>query len=439
MTDQHDWDDEAELRRTLAEVPAPPPRLAVAGLLGQARRHARQRRLVAAGGTAGAVLLALVAVPSVGQVWPDRTTSPVATAPSAGATSTPAATPAAAAPIQCRVSILPPPDGLAEYGVVDPAGIRVTAMDPAGRYLVGDTYGGRNDSPVAVRWEDGEPVIIDAGGSHAAATDVNSRGDVVGIGVREPAGGPFYSWIYRDGTVTELALPAGYLESDVAGINESGDAVGNVVDADFRTRAVVWPAGSPGAPRLLPAPEEGADVSPAAITDDGSVVGYRHGSTAGYRWDPDGVGQELPLPAGITEGVIADARGDWAVGRGIPAGGSKSVPVRWDLRTGVATELPGFQARPRLGAGGESVNLAGDVVVGAPLPQVLRADGRELVLPAPGEGTAPDPVAVSDNGTRVAGNLVARDWTEVPDFSQTPAPDVPEPDPHLPRPAIWDC
>lgn len=488
MSDNDGYD--ADVRAWLAGVEVPPSRVDVGSLARAARGRARRRQGVTVAGTALAVAASVAVAPAVVQMWPADAEIPAARSTSAAPTAATSTSPGSAAtPLRCDAAVLTVPDGLAQRGVRDPAAVRIVAMDPGGRFVVGDTYGDRNNSPAVVLWDHGAPLVLPIDAHHVTAHAVNSRGEVVGSGAWEPLDSDSFGWVYRDGEVTILPLPDGY-QRVVLGldINETGDVVGNVQDREYHGRAVVWP--SPGAERpyrlpglgddppaaaeaayLLPEPGSGS-VSAEAITDDGVVVGWFAGSTAGYAWYPDRAPRELPLPAGADRAVVTAASGHWAVGYAsfaateeafearVPpdlrdderlAGATLPVPVRWNLSDGTAVRVSGYVDNGTVllnasGFGARAVNATGDVVVGYPQPQVLRMDGRTVELPVPvgllrpDRDIAVDPVAVSGAGDLIAGNVVADTWGESPIDGDADELGTPDADTSgLPAPVTWQC
>ncbi|SCF08162.1 hypothetical protein [Micromonospora mirobrigensis] len=383
-------DEEDQLRDRLAAVDVPPSRIEVAALLGAGRRAAFRRRSLRASGGVALATAALLAVPPVltggtGRPADRSALGPTATTPAATtpARATPPATPATKAgpTAGCRPAELPVPPGTRN---VEPA-----AVDPTGRYVVGNGTVGQDFRPVL--WTDGKPRALPVPGTSVQATAVNAGGVVVGL---VQNGRQEYVARYADGVWTRLRTPPGkWHPYPTPKINRAGDVVINVEPSGNSggegSIALLWKAGSTTAVRLpLPA---GANVH--AITDDGTLVGgtYVDGvGTAAYAWNQRGVGRKLPVPAGQT-GLAYAARGDWVTGGAWP---SESV-ARWNLRTGQVIVGPrwthGTGSQPY--GPGTAVNASGWVVA---LGTVLRAGKPvELTLPDGRTGRASD---VSDDG-----------------------------------------
>ena len=386
--------EEQQLRERLDGITVPPSRIDMAVLVRDGRRRARRRSLRAAGGAAVAAAV-LVAVPTI--------LTRTETAPTVPAVSSPASVFAAtpAAPSSCRVTKLPVPASV--------KGATPVAVDPSGRYIVGNTTVGQNFRPLV--WTDGKPRALSVPAESVEATSVNASGVVVGL----MADGPrTYVFRYVDGTYTKLTMPKGsWNPYPEPAINAAGDIVinaepsGNMEGKD--SIVLLWKAGSK-TPTRLPLP---AGANAHDITDDGTIVGgvYKDGvGVAAYAWDQQGKGRKLKTPAGQT-GLAYAAQGKWATGGLWPS----ESPALWNLQTGELTKLEpekpaGTTPNPVTNGPGDAVNASGWVAANG---SVLR-DGPSLEL-ARSTGVTIQPMGLSDTGLIVGyetkgDNYEARTW-----------------------------
>jgi hypothetical protein len=298
--------------------------------------------------------------------------------------------------------------------------------DPTGRILLGI-----NGSSL-VRWRDGVSEVIatsDIGGVLMPAA-VNSAGVVVGTYVAvaqpQPTG-----WILRGGALTPLALPAGARTATPMAINEAGDVVGAMMPESLASQSVlvVWPAASPGSPRLI---EPDVAAVPVGITADGSVVGTVLGYAGRQEtvavWGPDGARRDLPVPAGFIKASATVVRGDTVYGTAAkdgpvsprshddlvlpsekqPTEGTDPdfvdprSPVRWNLRDGRSTVYPVTGAL--IAAASTGWILAGTLDSFEGRIAAVSPDGTRYELPAP-KGTVGAVLGrwISDDGRAVAG------------------------------------
>ncbi|AVT30021.1 hypothetical protein C6361_11530 [Plantactinospora sp. BC1] len=390
MTELDD-EDARYLRARLATVTPPAGRLSADGLLAAGRRAGRRRRTTAT--ALGALLPAAALVLVAGGFLPwDDDTAPL---PGPAGTPTPSVSPATAA---CTLERLPLPSGATSGAVL--------AGSPNGRHLVG-SFQRPGIANLPAWWVDGRlrqiPVEADA-----MARDVNDSGTVVGDGPGPD--GKSAPWAYVDGKLVWLPIPPGFTSGTAHGINARGDVVGSL--GGEPDRAVVWrdTSTSPRAD-LLSAPEAGAYA--IGISDSGVVIGGlfdagRSGSATPYRWDADGQGAALPLPAGVDRGSVRGIRGNWAHGtaaksNGVPAlGTGPPMPVLWDLEKGTATIVDGGMVIPGAGNARGQLLLHRDGIV------LLRdPDGTQRKLPGE-EGWRYGASALDDSGDRIAGSGGAR-------------------------------
>jgi hypothetical protein len=404
---------EDNLRQRLEAMQTPPSRVDVELLVGAGRRRAfRRRSAEAAGGVAlvAAVLLAVPwvlnaanaepnASPAVGGSSGAQAGSPPATPPSPTVVPTPGGASALAVPTtragRCAMAELSTPKDMRR---VMPA-----AVDPTGRYIVGNVTVGQNYQ--AVLWTDGVPQPLPQAGKSVRAAAVNAGGVVAGLvtdGVEPEV------FRYQDGRLTRLRTPAGswHVYPEPA-INAAGDIVVNAEpkgnSGGEGSIVLLWEAGATDATRLpLPA---GANVFD--LDDDGTLVGalYSKGHAVdAYAWDRRGEGRKLARPAGSDGAAAYAVSGDWATG-GVWENSVGTTAV-WNIRTGAVTDLKSPEP-------GKKVNTAGWVVDAT--GRVLR-DGGDPRLTVPG-GQVAIAQDIADSGLVVGqamkgdgANLGPRTW-----------------------------
>ena len=116
---------------------------------------------------------------------------------------------------------------------------------------------------------------------------INDSGDVVGTGV-DPDNFPFV-YASLDGTITDVAPAAGYDTTSVLGINDAGDMVGSVRDLDGSADGFIRDAD--GTYTIFSHPDGVSNTLPRAVNNKGLVSGFR-GLTAdgsflgGFVYDP---------------------------------------------------------------------------------------------------------------------------------------------------------
>lgn len=370
---------EDNLRDRLEAVRTPPTRIDVETLVDAGRRRAFRRRSAETAGGVALVAAVLLAVPWVLNVAKADPVRPPAAGDSAAPSAAPPPTPTPSTGVpagRCVMEELPVVGGM--------KGLVPEAVDPTGRYIVGNDTVGQDFR--AVLWTDGQPRALPVVGDSVQATAVNSSGVVVGLVSEDDRAEVFR---YQGGQLTRLRTPAGnwHVYPEPA-INAAGDVVINAKprgdSGGEGTIVLLWKAGATSATRLpLPA---AANVS--GINDDGTLVGalYPDGTgTDAYAWDQTGDGRKLERPAG-SEGAAAYAvSGDWATG-GVWQNGNPRTVV-WNIRTGAVTRL-GFDAP------GVAVNSSGWAVMQN--GYVVRA-GADLLFEVP-KGQFGWAKGVSDNG-----------------------------------------
>lgn len=115
-------------------------------------------------------------------------------------------------------------------------------------------------------------------GAQAAARGINDRGMVVGESTSFPFLS-FHGWVYRDGALTNVPVPAGTIDSSLRAINNPGVAVGNTrlldckayPDCEGPRRGLVYEAA--GDVRLLGTLAGGTFSEVRGINDRGQIVG----------------------------------------------------------------------------------------------------------------------------------------------------------------------
>jgi uncharacterized membrane protein len=224
-------------------------------------------------------------------------------------------------------------------------------------------------------------------GGSAHADAISPNGTVVGD-MTEAGGTDSVPFIWRNGVLERLALPAGYGSGLALGVNDAGTVVGGVNESGGRYRAVIWTSGVPSflgpidslafgvnaggvvvgrsqdrSVRWISGAvsELGAASDPPAqaegINDAGVAVGALNGPALVPSVWRDGARSSLPLPESATAGEAYTINRDgviagWTMSSGI------SKAVVWDAAgVHVLATLAGFEQ-----AVASSVNTAGDVV-----------------------------------------------------------------------------
>ena len=314
--------NEQQLRDRFEEFDAPSPGLEVDALMPGLRRRAARRRIVRTGsGAALAVTLVAAASMLIPGTNPGEGNGP---GPAAGGS-------------RCAGTELPAPAGL--------SGVGATAIDPSGRYVVGNDRSApmRTDPETGkmsdvqfvkpVLWTDERPEALPMPAASVWAADVNASGTVAAVGSDD------HHWRsvirYTKGVAETMRTPAGswIIDRDLR-IGEDGDILVNARKAESLESDIgevwLWKAGSAAADRLpLPALSWGA-----GLTTDGDVAGFTYArpyseAVLPYVWDEQGEGRALAVPAGQSASVRA-VRGDWVLGHLLP---SRTVQW-WNLRTG---------------------------------------------------------------------------------------------------------
>ncbi|MGI5245349.1 hypothetical protein [Dactylosporangium sp. CA-139066] len=369
--DEEDAGD--ELRSLMLAVDVPPPGADVQRAITTGRR-ARVRTAVTGGATALVVLAAVGTFVAFG---------PMRAGPSGSAA--PAAPPAPR--LACAPAELPKPAGSADG--------TVTSMDPSGR-IVGGYVNERQPTPVV--WRDGRPEVVP--GVTGEVTGVTSDGTVIGFELVD--GHNTIGWIVRNGHASNLALPAGYQYASPIAVNEHGAVVGGVGTAEPNSSVpAIWSADGTVHLLTVPAGVGDRDLSSAAgdIGDDGTVVGDVHGQA--IAWAPDGTPTVLPRLPNAANGDAMGIAGHYVYGS------SGHDAVRWDLQSGRVVRIP-----TQVDSGARAGTASGDALIngfGVGRTLLQPADGHAVQLLGPSGGELTGAVAISADGSTVAGTFVVGD------------------------------
>ena len=369
MTVETDEEYAGVVLRPLAVEPFPSPTVDIDRAIADGRRGNRRHRVLA--GVAVAAVGALTVTTAVGIARSGH----ASTAPSA--TVDAAATAATAAPQRCDIEQLAVPG--------DTRPVRVTGMDPTGRFVLGQALPTTNtnaDQPSLI-WDGGQPTWIHLPGTQQEISDITTAGVAVGTYTQ---GGLPHPVVVRGGQVTPLT---GVYAGQATAIDDAGTIVGvDIHSAKATPVPVRWDSPTSRAVDL-PLPAGFPYGWASDIAEDGTIVGAvsnERGESRGYVWLPGGAAHELPAPVstgavhGLTGAVPTAVGGEWASGSGTATGGdggAVKVGVVWNLQTGEATILPGFGP---LGVAGNGWIVGTDTTrhPGA----TLLAGGRTVALPA---------------------------------------------------------
>jgi hypothetical protein len=196
----------------------------------------------------------------------------------------------------------------------------ILAMDPTGRYQAGS--GTLDDEQHALIWDGGQltdtgrvdfvPLGVNASGTvsgmratfngvqavryqistrkmtllqqvvnarHSQAAAINSAGLIAGDILTEDGWWGRRPVIWSGDQVTELAVPAGYNEIGVTGLDDNGTVLGLAQFIDYenavvvRTETLLWDAATPGTFRVLP----GVDAGSTTTLRGGRILGRSGG------------------------------------------------------------------------------------------------------------------------------------------------------------------
>lgn len=391
--------DDAALGAALRAIEAPASQPDIGALVAAGRRRDRRRRAATAAGVFVAIAVATaVATLVVHLRQPVRPVTP-----------SPTLTSCVAGPR----TPLPAPRA------------QIFGVDPTGRFAVG-TFSNEPGDPLILQgaiWDHGVTHQVDPlagpGLAQVTLTDVNASGWAVGRMERWITQPPQELPVqYRNGRLTLLPLPDGVTEGDAAAINARGDIVGSG-QRDGGGIPLLWPADAPGTVTVLPLPDGHQSGVATTITDADAIGGnlIDGADIHPYYWaSPSSPGVQLRPPERSTGGMVAQVRGDYAIGAvayqpgGLSNPSSPSFATEWDLRTGtvwVAEDPPNAKV--------VAVDAAGAYVT-----IVYRAGGRydaaayvvqpgrptiAVPVPAGSTGVSPRIIAISDDGHRLTGQL----------------------------------
>lgn len=283
--------------------------------------------------------------------------------------------PSAKAAVDCEFEALDMPgesDGIA------------VGVDSSGSFVLGHE----------VLWRDGEVADTVAQSLHS----INSSGLAVGT-----TWGEWQPYAYQDGQYWQLP-GAGLAEA--TDVNDEGTIVGTRMekpDSGAVLHPLVWPDARTE-PVELDVPDGKERAVANAIDSDGTVYGYARGADGvalPYKWSPDGVPSELPLPSyhNIESAWITDASAGWVVGVAAKRNGMHRT-LRWSPEGGEPERV----GKEFFNDGGEApfANVGANGWVLRPVSDIagrLTVDGETVQLPVPAgysdNTTATD---VSDNG-----------------------------------------
>lgn len=243
--------------------------------------------------------------------------------------------------------------------------------------------------------------VVDLG--DGLATDVNRRGDVVGIRGDIDDLPNSVPTVWRGGRAVELRRPAGAHYAIPQSINDSGTVLG-LAELDGPTMSLVlWSACSPARVRDLGAGF--ADVMPVEVTGTGLIVGNVDPARRAVTGRPATGPRDLPLLPGATSSVASDAVGRFVAGAQVlPELGQQ--PVLWV--NGRPRLLPGLPDPDQNLA--RAVNRYGTVAGDG----WVRLPGSEPVqLPLPSGCRSTYTAAITDDST-IAGTCVFPGWKILP-------------------------
>lgn len=373
---------EQDLASLLREIPVPPSRITTDHALSLGRKAVRRRRHGITAGAAVAVMAATTGAFALANPAP----RPIPFSLSSPSPSTPAASPTPSAKASGWTATPLP--------LLDDKGAIVTAMDSSGRFIAGTTAGFR-----AILWENLSPRLLPPPSDKLddlQVVDVNSAGVVVGDAMSDGSSG--YAWVYRDGVTTKLPAPRAGGRYHARDLNDRGDILG----WSERSGPILWPAGSPtAAPRTLSAVDDAF-----AIGDDGSVGGTTNDGDHPVIVSPSGQPRRLAELPGKPGGKVFAVSGNWAAGWVPAETDSRLMSALWNLATGELIPFPEVASFP-VALSATGVIVASRTTFGSKV--LVMPDGTIVPLaetpdPAPMRVNEIDAVAISADGTMVAGN-----------------------------------
>jgi hypothetical protein len=382
MIDEREADD---VRAWLATADTVDVRVDLGFTMDAGRARARRRRIGQIAATGALALAVLAGVPGV-IALADRDatgTSPVAAA----------RTPPPDGPFSCTFQALPAPEGVGTSRF----NIDIEAIDPSGRYVIaqaiphGDPRGARK----SLLWDNGVGQVLPAADSRPTA--VSENGVVAGNSMSDNR-----AWLYRNGTVSDIPVPAGAAAVDIVDIDRNGDLLG-AVTAGGTVRTAVWRSNNLANPEFLDVP--GDIVSPTRFLAGGGVLGYGVTGRKLYMWNAERQLATYTPPAGADESKTVVTPDGWVTAAGHRPNREEMIAVRWKLDTGEVE----FPALPTVTPPAASFLLKDIARNGALLYSattrmfVVRGD-HVAQLPAP-DGLEAYAQDINEFGTRIAGRV----------------------------------
>ena len=227
-------------------------------------------------------------------------------------------------------------------------------------------------------WHGGAVTVLEVpGGLDAAAQDVNSHGDVVGLARDGDA--PAHGILWRDGQVIDLAVLPGGDTAGPTAINDAGLIVGSASDA-AGSHAAAWSTHSPQTIKDLGVMTGSAYLTD--VTENGIVVGWTDSAGEDFREQAiagtirKGL-RTLPGPLPGTNSGAHAAAGSYIVGNAVLPGGPADPPTAAIWEPTGPRQLPGML--PNTSAVNDYGTVAGS---DSALGPVLWIDDQQQQLPA---------------------------------------------------------
>jgi probable HAF family extracellular repeat protein len=195
--------------------------------------------------------------------------------------------------------------------------------------IVGVSGVNPDGTPSAFLWDDGEVTYL-AGSASSEAWEINEQSEIVGIVV---SSGVAHAFVWRSGELTELPSLSSASESGQArGINNAGLIVGASANANGWSRATIWRDGSVIDLGTLGGPLTHSYAQ--AVNDNGQVVGDFTAEGGGspshaFLWEA-GMMTGLGTLGGAAGATSINNRG-WAVGTSTDGAGL-SHAVLWIVK-----------------------------------------------------------------------------------------------------------
>lgn len=142
---------------------------------------------------------------------------------------------------------------------------------------------GLSAGPIASQAIADTQLIVHPGATDTQVFGINDHGDVVGIGIGDPAALPFV-YASRDGAFTDIAPAAGFASTSVLGIDDAGNMVGSVDSLDGLTTSG-FIRNRNGTYTFFDHPDAFSFTNPRAVNNKGLVSGFsdrEDGTTVGF-------------------------------------------------------------------------------------------------------------------------------------------------------------